>query len=127
MILIIQIAIGIFLGGLFFLLLFSKGFWDSLWRLVASVFFIGLVGYGFYANAIKMALFLCSILLPALILLGIAVLYDRSPNDGRLRIEIDKISNAWSNLPRPVRKISQSVAILLIIPACLLFLELLGR
>lgn len=126
MILITQIAIGIFLGGLFLLLLFSKVLWDSLWSLVAIVFFIGLVGYGFYANAIKMALFLCSILLPALILLGIAGLYDRSSNDGRLRIEIDKMSNSWSNLPRPVRKISQSVAILLIIPAYLLFLELLG-
>ena len=114
MLLIIQIAGGIVLGGLALVVIFNKSFWESLWSFLGVLFLIGVMGYGFYANAIKMTIFLCSIFLPLIITISIAAFYDRASADNRLRIKMQNLGNSYSNLPKFVKNTLQSVTILVI-------------
>jgi len=112
MLLIIQIAGGIVLGGLALVVIFNKSFWESLWSFLSVLFLIGLIGYGFYANAIKMTIFLCSIFLPLIIAISIATFYDRASADNQLRIKMQNLGNSYSSLPKFVKNTLRPVTIL---------------
>ena len=112
MLLIIQIAGGIVLGGLALVVIFNKSFWDSLWSFLSVLFLIGLIGYGFYANAIKMTIFLCSIFRPLIIAISIATFYDRASADNQLRIKMQNLGNSYSSLPKFVKNTLRPVTIL---------------
>lgn len=112
MLLIIQIAGGIVLGGLALVIIFNKRFWESLWSFLGVLFFIGLIGYSFYANAIKMTILLCSIFLPLIVVISIAAFLDRASADNRLRIMMENLGNSYSSLPKFVKNILHSVSIL---------------
>ena len=100
------------MGGLALVVIFNKSFWESLWSFLSVLFLIGVMGYGFYANAIKMTIFLCSIFLPLIIAISIVAFYERASADNRLRIKMQNLGNSYSNLPKFVKNTLQSVTML---------------
>ena len=115
MLLIIQIAGGIVLGGLALVIIFNKNFWEGLWNILGALLLIGLMGYGFYANAIKMTIFLSSIFLPLIIAFSIASFYDTASAENRFRVRMQNIGSSYSSLPNFLKLTLRSVLILAIV------------
>ena len=115
MLLIIQIAGGIVLGGLVLLLIFNKNFWESLGNILGVLLLIGLMGYGFYTNAIKMTIFLSSIFLPLIIAFSIASFYDTASAENRFRVKMQNIGSYYSSLPNFLKLTLRSVLILAVV------------